>query len=261
MFFYIIPIDKNFVFVYNRCFINYGRDMETFTLDDVVKMDTRSFREFQDSIALRRWTDSYGFPAEMQKWFKEGISKHRGDDWENEFRSVCPQLLPKRNGNHDAVLCPELARNLKGDLVEIKFFTVMTQDSKKQINQRGYALTWAERATTIAVKNQRPIPPKKGTWQQVKPDCANYGIFSALYGNGAIHYWVPYHLLSRSPGKNNVESGRIPMGIQHKNHATEGQVDIKPRFHELFFLDVTIGTPFITDLSQYDLDRYDNLVF
>lgn len=240
---------------------------KTFTMADVVGMDTKAFREFQDEIAMTRWTDSYGFPAAMQKWFKEGISKHRGDDWENEFKAGCPQLLDKRNGNHDAVLAKDLAEKLQGDLVEIKFFTVMTPDSKKQINQRGYALTWAERATNINIvkdivdNTDRVLAPKKGTWQQVKPDCANYGLFSALYGNGAVHYWVPYHLLSRTPGKNNVEAGKIPMGIQHKNHATEGQVDIKARFHELFFLDVTVGTPFLTDLSKYDLAKYDKLKF
>ena len=234
---------------------------KTFTMADVVGMDTKAFREFQDEIAMTRWTDSYGFPADMQKWFKEGISKHRGDDWESEFKSGCSQLLDKRNGNHDAVLDQSIAQHLTGDLVEIKFFTVMTPDSKKQINQRGYALTWAERATNINMVKDRVQAPKKGTWQQVKPDCANYGLFSALYGNGAVHYWVPYHLLSRTPGKNNVEAGKIPMGIQHKNHATEGQVDIKARFHELFFLDVTVGTPFITDLSKYDLTKYESLKF
>jgi hypothetical protein len=234
---------------------------KTFTMADVVGMDTKAFREFQDEIAMTRWTDSYGFPADMQKWFKEGISKHRGDDWESEFKAGCSQLLDKRNGNHDAVLDQSIAQHLTGDLVEIKFFTVMTPDSKKQINQRGYALTWAERATNINMVKDRVQAPKKGTWQQVKPDCANYGLFSALYGNGAVHYWVPYHLLSRTPGKNNVEAGKIPMGIQHKNHATEGQVDIKARFHELFFLDVTVGTPFITDLSKYDLTKYESLKF
>ena len=234
---------------------------KTFTMADVVGMDTKAFREFQDEIAMTRWTDSYGFPADMQKWFKEGISKLRGDDWESEFKAGCSQLLDKRNGNHDAVLDQSIAQHLTGDLVEIKFFTVMTPDSKKQINQRGYALTWAERATNINMVKDRVQAPKKGTWQQVKPDCANYGLFSALYGNGAVHYWVPYHLLSRTPGKNNVEAGKIPMGIQHKNHATEGQVDIKARFHELFFLDVTVGTPFITDLSKYDLTKYESLKF
>lgn len=234
---------------------------KTFTMADVVGMDTRAFREFQDEIAMTRWTEGYGFPAEMQKWFKEGISKHRGDDWENEFKAGCPQLLDKRNGNHDAVLSEDIAKNLSGDLIEIKFFTVMTADSKKAIDKRGYALTWAERATNIPMVDGRVQAPKKGTWQQVKPDCANYGLFSALYGNGAVHYWVPYHLLSRKPGKNNVEAGKIPMGIQHKNHATEGQVDIKARFHELFFLDVTVGTPFITDLSKYDLTKYESLEF
>jgi hypothetical protein len=234
------------------------------TEQEISKLDTRGYRESLDRIAMTRWTDTYGFPAVMQKWFKEGISKHRGDDWENEFKSVCPQLLPKRNNNHDAVLLESLVlqHGLKGDEAEIKFFTSMQPDSKKEIVKRGYALTWAERATNIPFdKESKLLPAKKGTWQQVKPKCAHYGLFSVLYGNGAVHYWVPYHLLSVTPGAGNVEVGKIPMGIQHKNHATEGQVDIRPRFHELFFLDVTVGTPFITDLSKYDLSKYENLVY
>ena len=224
-------------------------------------MDTQSYRSFQDQIALARWTETYQFPDQMQKWFKEGISKHRGDAWENEFKDSCLQLLPKRNGNHDAVLDQSTAQNLRGDLVEIKFFTVMTADSAKTIKQRGHALTWAERATNIPVENGQVQPAKKGSWQQVKPDCADYGLFSALYGNGAVHYWVPYHLLSRGIGAGKVEAEKIPMGIQHKGSLVEGQVDIKPRFHELFFLDATFGTPFITDLNKYDLTKYENLIY
>lgn len=232
-----------------------------YTLKDLINLDTQSYRKFQDQLAIARWTDNYGFPAEMQKWFKEGISKHRGDDWENELIQLCPQLLPKINKNHDAILHDSISQSLRGHLVEIKFFTVMTPDPKKKITQRGYALTWAERATNIPLVDGKVIPSKKGTWQQVKPEFAHYGLFSALYGNGAVHYWVPYHLLSRSPGKDNYEAGKIPMGIQHKGSLVEGQVDIKPRFHELFFLDYTIGTPFLTDLSKYDLSKYENLVY
>lgn len=235
--------------------------MTQFTMADVVAMDTKAFREFQDQVAMTRWTDTYGFPADMQKWFKEGISKHRGDDWENEFKAACPQLLAKRNGNHDAVLDQTIAQHLHGDLVEIKFFTAMTPDPKTKIIKRGYALTWAERAMNIPMIESKVQPSKKGSWQQVKPDCANYGLFSALYGNGAVHYWVPYHLLSRGIGAGNLDAGKIPMGIQHKGSLVEGQVDIKPRFHELFFLDATVDTPFITDLSKYDLSKYENLVY
>ena len=74
-----------------------------------------------------------------------------------------------------------------------------------------------------------------------------------------MHYWIPYHLIQTSPGKKNLQEGRIPMGIQHRNHATEGQIDLNARIHELFFLDVTEGTPFLTDLSKYDLARYETV--
>jgi hypothetical protein len=234
---------------------------QSYTLKDLVRLDTQSYRKFQDQLAMSRWTDNHGFPPDMQIWFKEGISKHRGDDWENGLIQSCPQLLPKINKNHDAVLNEIICQELRGYLLEIKFFTVMLPDPKKKIIERGYALTWAERATNIPIVDGKVLPAKKGTWQQVKPEFAHYGLFSALYGNGAVHYWVPYHLLCRTPGKDNYEPGKIPMGIQHKGSLVEGQVDINPRFHELFFLDYTIGTPFITDLSKYDLSKYENLVY
>jgi hypothetical protein len=224
------------------------------------------FRRLEDMIGRTRWKDSYQFPEEMYRWFKGGISKHRGDAWENQFVATCSSLGPKTNGDHDATLDSKLVKDyvLKGSTVEIKFFTCMTEDSAKQIEKRGWALPWGERAQRIKQDVTNPTGwsvPKKGTWQQVKPTCAHYGLFSALHGDGALHYWVPYHLLSRKPGKKNVEEGMIPMGIQHRGHEVEGQVDIKPRFHELFFLDATIGTPFLTDLSKYDLTKYENLVF
>lgn len=224
------------------------------------------FRKLEDKIGQARWTDAYQFPAEMYQWFRGGISKHRGDAWENQYVATCASLGPKTNGDHDATLDAGIVQQygLKGQTVEIKFFTAMVPDSAKQIEKRGWALPWGERALRIRQDAKNPTGwavPKKGTWQQVKPNCAHYGLFSALHGNGAIHYWVPYHLISRRPGKNNVEEGMIPMGIQHRGHEIEGQVDIKARFHELFFLDVTVDTPFLTDLSGYDLAKYESLVY
>jgi hypothetical protein len=235
-------------------------------LDFMATLNGEDFRRLEDEIGQRRWTDTYNLPKEMFQWFKGGISKHRGDAWENQYVSTCVSLGPKTNGDHDATLDSALVstHNLKGQSIEIKFFTCMSPDSAKQIAKRGWALPWAERAQRIKKDSKnttRWAVPKKGTWQQVKPNCAHYGLFSALHGDGALHYWVPYHLISRRPGKKNVEPGMIPMGIQHRGHEVEGQVDIKPRFHELFFLDVTIGTPFITDLGRFDLSKYENLVY
>ncbi len=235
-------------------------------LNYLSNLNGEDFRKFEDRVGNSRWTNTYNFPAEMYQWFKGGISKHRGDAWENQYVATCSSLGPKTNGDHDATLDQALVSQygLKGQTVEIKFFTCLSPDSAKQIENRGWALPWAERAQRIKKDIKNPTGyavPKKGTWQQVKPNCAHYGLFSALHGDGALHYWVPYHLISRRPGKKNVEQGMIPMGIQHRGHEIEGQVDIKPRFHELFFLDATIGTPFLTDLSRFDLSKYENLVY
>jgi hypothetical protein len=235
-------------------------------LNHMATLGGEDFRKLEDKIGQARWKDTYRFPEDMYRWFKGGISKHRGDAWENQFVATCSSLGPKTNGDHDATLDSVLVKQfaLKGSTVEIKFFTCMTGDSAKQIEKRGWALPWGERAQRIKQDTTNLTGwavPKKGTWQQVKPTCAHYGLFSALHGDGALHYWVPYHLLSRKPGKKNVEEGMIPMGIQHRGHEIEGQVDIKARFHELFFLDVTVGTPFITDLTNYNLSKYENIVF
>jgi len=229
-------------------------------------LNGEDYRKLEEKIGHARWVDTYKFPTKMYQWFRGGISKHRGDAWENQYVAGCRSLGPKTNGDHDATLNESLVTqyNLKGATVEIKFFTSMVPDSAKEIEKRGWALPWGERAHRLNKDANNPTGwavPKKGTWQQVKPTCADYGLFSALHGDGALHYWVPYHLLSRKPGKKNVEENMIPMGIQHRGHEIEGQVDIKPRFHELFFLDATIGTPFLKDLSKYNLAKYDSRVF
>ena len=239
---------------------------QTQILQYLSSLNGEDFQTFLETANKERWINTYKFPENMYEWFRAGISKHRGDAWENKFIKNCISLGLKTDANHDATLDANLvaAQNLKGKTIEIKFFTMLTGDSAKQIQKRGYALPWGERAFHVT-KDKSNItgwaPPKKGTWQQVKPSCAHYGLFSALYGDGAIHYWVPYHLISRKPGKRNVEPGMIPMGIQHRDHELEGQIDVKSRFHELFFLDATVGTPFIADLSKYDLSKYDNLVY
>jgi hypothetical protein len=235
-------------------------------LEYMTQLSGEDLRKFEEEYGQNRWVNTYGFPSDMYKWFRGGISKHRGDAWENQYVAACSSLGPKTNGDHDATLDAALIKQygLKGQTVEIKFFTAMTPDSAKQIESRGWALPWGERALKLKTNSENPTGwevPKKGTWQQVKPNCAHYGLFSALHGNGAVHYWVPYHLISRRPGKSNVEKGMIPMGIQHRGHEIEGQVDIKSRFHELFFLDVSQDTPFLTDLSVYDLAKYENVTY
>lgn len=237
--------------------------IEQFTLQDLVNMDTQAYRALQERLSLERWVGNYGYPGPMQKWFNEGISKLRGDRWENEYVSTCKHLGPKLNGDHDATIdIAEVIRNcLRGARAEIKFFTAMFPDSDKEIIKRGYALSWAERSQSIVAINNTYKRPKGGSFQQVKPTCADYGLFSAIFNNGAMHYWVPYHLISRNPKVANAQPGEIPLSGQHRDHKVEGQINMSDRFHELFFLDVTLGTPFITDFSKYDLSKYENIKY
>jgi hypothetical protein len=233
-------------------------------IEHVAGLTEVEFYDFQKQVNLARWAHTHKLPAEMEEWFRGGISKHLGDMWENKYVAACSSLGPKTSGDHDATLDASIvqAQQLRGATVEIKFFTCMTKDSAKDIEKRKRSLSWGERALRMTrddtVKHGWRLSTK-GTWQQVKPTCAHYGLFSALHGNGAMHYWIPYHLIQPAPGKKNLQPGMIPLGIQHRNHATEGQVDLNARIHELFFLDVTEGTPFLTDLSKYDLHRYETI--
>jgi len=231
-------------------------------LEYVATLSSKEYRDILKEAQLQRW-ESAGFPKAMHKWHQEGISKLRGDAWENEFVETCTNLNPKRNGAHDAILDNKVvaAQGLKGDEIEIKFFSALDPQSAKTIEQRGYALTWAERALPVRTEGDTVLRPKGGSFQQVKPSCAHYGLFSAVYGNGAVHYWLPYHLISKQPKVTNAKPGEVPLSGQHRGHTVEGQINMSQRFHDLFFLDVTYDSPFITDLSKYDLKKYDNAVF
>jgi hypothetical protein len=234
-----------------------------FTMADVVGMDTKAFRDYQTTMELTRWVETHNKPAEMY-WpvFAPMPSKRKGDLWENAYKDTCSSLSERLDQWHDASLKSFLveSKSLKGSKVEIKYTAITTPDSNSAIAERGFALELGQRAKTIDINN-----PKKqqggGSFQQVHPENADYGLFTAVHGNGAIHYWLPYSLISKRAGRNNNEAGKVPLSSMHHGATVEGQINLTARFHELFFLDVTIGTPFLTDLSKYDLSKYENLVF
>ena len=229
----------------------------------VSNMTTEEYREYQSTMELARWVETHGKPAEMY-WpvFAPMPSKRKGDLWESAYKDKCTSLSERLDQWHDASLKSLLveAKSLKGSKVEIKYTAITTSDSNSAIAERGFALELGQRAKTININN-----PKKrqggGSFQQVHPENADYGLFTAVHGNGAIHYWLPYSLISRRAGRNNNEAGKVPLSSMHHGATVEGQINLTARFHELFFLDVTIGTPFLTDLSKYDLSKYENLVF
>ena len=239
---------------------------KTFTMADVVGMDTKAFRDYQSTMELARWIETHGKPAEMY-WpvFAPMPSKRKGDLWESAYKDKCNSLSERLDQWHDASLESLLveANGLKGSKVEIKYTAITTPDSNSDIEERGFALELGQRAKTIDINN--PYNPKKqpggGSFQQVHPENEDYGLFTAVHGNGAIHYWLPYSLISKRAGSKNKEAGKVPLSSMHHGATVEGQINLTARFHELFFLDVTVGTPFITDLSKYDLAKYESLKF
>lgn len=224
---------------------------------------TEELRKFEEEYQLTRWTEFFKLPESMyHPVFAPISSKRKGDIWEELYRIECISLTDKSDQWHDANLTDKLVNSmgLSGNRIEIKYTAITSGDSGDDIENRGYALELGQRCKLIDPKK----PTKKqggGSFQQVHPTNADYGLFTAVFGNGAVHYWVPYKLISSKAGKNNVEKNKIPLSSQHHGAVVEGQINLSKRFHELFLLDVTIGTPFIKDLSKYDLKKYENLIF
>lgn len=228
-------------------------------------LDSENFRLLETQMSQGRWNKFYNHPSSLY-WpvFAQISSKLKGDIWEDLYRKACPSLRERSDQWHDASLIESIIseQKLKGSKVEIKYTAITRKDSQADIDARGYPLELGDRAQKISVgENGKLKFGSGGSFQQVHPQNADYGLFSAVHANGAIHYWVPYHLISKTAGKKNIEPGKIPLSSQHDGGTVEGQINRTARFHELFFLDVTIDTPFITDLSKYDLKKYENLVY
>ena len=235
-------------------------------MENIKQLTTEEYRLLQANQDRTRWTEFYGLPVGMYYPVQAPIStKRKGDIWEDKMRASAG-LLEKQDETHDATLNPAIVKqqNLRGNRVEIKYTVIAKGDSTKAIEKRGYALEAGARTKKL-VKN--PLAPKGydyiagGTFQQVHPDKADYGLFSAVFGNGAVHYWVPYHLISTTAGADNFTPGMIPLQSQHRGHTTEGQISRPIEFHNMFLLDITIDSPFIADLSKYDLIQFENRVY
>lgn len=239
------------------------------TDDDVLNyignLTSEQYRKLEIQMGKKRWCEVYNLP-EVMYWpiFAPIASKRKGDIWEDMYRNNCVSLGDRSDAWHDATLSQELVDkySLHGTKVEIKYSAITVPDSGNDIDERGYALEAGERRKIIESSEDGSFKGGSGgSFQQVHPANADYGLFSAVHANGAFHYWVPYHLISREAGKEKNETGKIPLSSQHDGGTVEGQINRTKRFHELFFLDATIGTPFITDLGRFDLSKYENLVY
>ena len=64
------------------------------------------------------------------------------------------------------------------------------------------------------------------SYQQVKPACCDWFICHILYGDGSRLFVIPSKMVSGRPGMENAEKGKIPLSVQHRGHAVEGQVNL-----------------------------------
>lgn len=64
------------------------------------------------------------------------------------------------------------------------------------------------------------------SYQQTKPTCCDWFIYHILYGDGSRLFVIPSSMISKHPGEDYAEPGKIPLSIQHRNHETEGQVNL-----------------------------------
>jgi len=80
----------------------------------------------------------------------------------------------------------------------------------------------------IFLKQDCVSPSKFSTssYQQTKPSCCDWFVFHILYGDGSRMFLIPSNMISKHPGEDFAEAGKIPLSIQHRDHDTEGQVNL-----------------------------------
>lgn len=64
------------------------------------------------------------------------------------------------------------------------------------------------------------------SYQQTKPSCCDWFVYHILYRDGSRLFVIPSSMISRKPGALSAEDGKIPLSVQHRNHETEGQVNL-----------------------------------
>lgn len=103
------------------------------------------------------------------------------------------------------------ALTMNGEKVEIKSLRACTKGHEQ-----------------IFLKEDDVSPSKFSTssYQQTKPSCCDWFVYHILYGDGSRLFVIPSSMISRHPGEERIEPGKIPLSVQHRNHETEGQVNL-----------------------------------
>lgn len=104
--------------------------------------------------------------------------------------------------------------------IEIKSVKALKGDSESYIG---------ERIINCIDKNTRC----GGSFQQVKPLKCDWFILHILFGNYERLFLVPSNVISATPKKVNATPNKIPLSGQHKDHPTEGQINVTKKFFSL----------------------------
>ena len=129
------------------------------------------------------------------------------------------------------------AWTLDGEKVEIKSLRACTK-GQKRIFLKGDAISPSHFSTS--------------SYQQTKPSCCDWFIYHILYGDGSRLFVIPSSMISKRPGELYAEKGKIPLSVQHRNHETEGQVNLGQviKYAQYF------------EIANYDLEsKYDFKTF
>lgn len=139
------------------------------------------------------------------EYFTIATGKKFGDKLESLIiNSFTGFTKPENDTSYDAL-------TMLGEKVEIKSLRACTK-GQKRIFLIGDAVSHSKFSTS--------------SYQQTKPSCCDWFIFHILYGDGSRLFVIPSRMISKHPGENHAEAGKIPLSVQHRDHDTEGQVNL-----------------------------------
>ena len=138
-------------------------------------------------------------------YFTIATGKNYGDALEEKIReSFLNFTKPINDTSFDAI-------SSSGEKIEIKSLRACSQ-GQEIIFLKGDCIPASKFSTS--------------SYQQTKPSCCDWFIYHIMYGDGSRLFLIPSSMISQHPGKAYAEPGKIPLSIQHRDHETEGQVNL-----------------------------------
>ena len=104
-----------------------------------------------------------------------------------------------------------------------------------------------------------------GSFQQVKPTECDWFILHILFGNYERLFLVPSKVVSKHPKKDYAEPYKIPLSGQHRNHSSEGQINIGQIFNLSKYFEIKGYTHKIPqkysfkDMKKYIIEQLDSI--